>query len=150
MSDFTYDSDDFSGIRTASTDLRNTQFSAFMGAIAAISTNLLWNAHQVGGTQPIWRRVNVRSLPTALVLGGLGYEYFKRRYSMISLWSRARYDEAAVTVNKKYTSIISKTLDYSNWSKKSIQQIIQINFYYLYFSYRRPHFFAHLSASNFQ
>lgn len=74
MSDFTYDSDDFSGIRAASTDLKNTQYSALLGTITAVSTKLLWNAHQVGGTQPVWRRINVRNLPTLLVVGGLGYK----------------------------------------------------------------------------
>ena len=73
MSDFTYDTDDFSAIRTASTDLKNTEFSAFLGATAAISASLIWNAHQAGGSQPIWKRINLRAAPSALIVGGLGY-----------------------------------------------------------------------------
>lgn len=73
MSDFTYDSDDFAGIRAAATNLKNNEYSALIGATLAISVQVLYNASKVSGSNAIWRKAFQTRVGPALLAGSLGY-----------------------------------------------------------------------------
>ena len=105
MSDFTYDSLDITAIRIATTNLSNSQCKALtiFGSTFAISLALQYFCRN--NSYSIWNLR--RSYLLGLSFGGsaLGYSLYNYR-------AQAQFDRAAALINRKYTYLISSTLNY--------------------------------------
>lgn len=110
MSDFAYDSEDVSAIRVATTDLQRNQNDGLIifGTSFLIATGLQFLLRG-NATLSLWNFRPTLTVGAMLGVSALGYGLYTYR-------SRARLDRAASLINRKYSYIISSTLNYQKWS----------------------------------
>ena len=106
MSDFTYDSEDLSAVRVSFKNLQETEMrsfyigligSAFFG-LAAVRMSRRFNGPFANGMS--WK-LGAFSLFSGSVL-----------YSCLTIGAKMDYNKATAILNRKYSTITSKVLDY--------------------------------------
>ena len=101
MSDFTYDSDDLTAIRTAANDLRNRQmlnfFAVATGGVIALAVNMKRNGWSMRNTG--------RNFAAILLTGGIGYKIMiiqllcTHLVSSFQVWCSLQQDQQEIFIN---------------------------------------------------
>lgn len=112
MTDFTYDNEDYTAVRVATTDLINMESYASKALFVSSLVFIGYSYVTRKAPKSLWSYSPAGVIGGAFVGSSLMYLYAYCRYTALTWNSRSRLNAAAAHINSKYSSIIARTLNY--------------------------------------